>query len=301
MGNTGDGVLIANGANSNSIGDGTGLGANVVSGNGGDGIHIDGSGLVGRVGTENNVIIDNLIGTSVTGNAALGNKGDGVLIENGANSNTIGAETSVNVISANQNGIHISGPGTTGNSILGNYIGQNISGSGALGNAGNGILIDGAASANLIGDDTTGGGNIVSGNGGNGIYISGTGIVAARAGTTGNIVVGNLIGTDSSGSTGSANKGDGILIDDGANANKIGDGTISGANTISSNGGNGIQIDGSNLTVPKGKVGTSNNVIFGDMIGVDISGSNAWGTRETASSSTMAGVTIRLVRRSATT
>ena len=68
----------------------------------------------------------------------------------------------------------------------------------------------------MIGDDNEGGGNSIAGNSGNGIHISGIGVVSAGRGTEGNTIFGNDIGnyfsTELQGSVKLPNLGDGILI-----------------------------------------------------------------------------------------
>jgi hypothetical protein len=86
--NGGSGVLIS-GTSGNTVG-GTSAGdANVISGNGGDGIRIDG------LTAANNLIVANFIGTDATGTLARGNTLDGVAVVNGAHDNLIGRSDSV--------------------------------------------------------------------------------------------------------------------------------------------------------------------------------------------------------------
>ena len=104
MGNSGDGVLIDKGANENAIGGGAPGDANVISANLGNGIHMTGTGSVkAGIGTTENTVLGNHIGTDITGAKALGNSGDGILLDGGANYNAIGDGTSAdaNIISAN--------------------------------------------------------------------------------------------------------------------------------------------------------------------------------------------------------
>jgi hypothetical protein len=75
-----------------------------------------------------------------------------------------------------------------GNRIEGNYLGTDSSGTTALGNL-RGVSIDGSAN-NTVGGTTPASRNIISGNSGNGVYI-------VNAGD--NMVVGNYIGTDVTG------------------------------------------------------------------------------------------------------
>jgi parallel beta-helix repeat protein len=255
LGNGLDGVLIRNGATGNTIG-GTSPGArNVISGNQhGEGVDI--------ASASDNVIAGNFIGTDVSGTVALGNTG-GVFIEGGASRNTIGGftETARNVISGNQQGDGVDIASASDNVIAGNYIGTDVSGTVALGNqgggaasGGNGILFE-AASDNLIS------GNLISGNAGWGIFF----FVSP---TNGNVIRGNKIGTDASGTHALGNAQDGILFyDPGVTNNIIGGTTPGDGNLISGNKHSGIVIVG------------SGNVIQGNEIGTDISGTVALGNQ----------------------
>ena len=85
-----------------------------------------------------------------------------------------------------------------------------------------------------------------------------------------NVIAGNLIGTDATGSyavaNGWGNDSDGIELEQGSSGNTIG-GTASGAgNVISGNTDDGVEITGS---------GTTGNVVAGDFIGTDVSGTMA--------------------------
>ena len=87
------------------------------------------------------------------------------------------------------------------------------------------------------------------------------------SGTTGNIVEGNYIGTDSTGLHALPNY-DGVLIQNGAADNTIGGTTAAAGDVISGNSWDGVHIvDG----------GTSGNVVEGNYIGVTASGSAALG------------------------
>jgi hypothetical protein len=122
----------------------------------------------------------------------------------------------------------------TGNVVQGNRIGTDASGSQPLGNGGHGLLIEGGSST-LIGGQTVGAGNLISANQGSGVVLAGPG--------HGNLVQGNFIGTDDSGTAALGNAGDGVHIS-GSNNHVIG-GEASGAgNTIAFNGGDGVLVDG---------------------------------------------------------
>jgi CSLREA domain-containing protein len=177
----GGGVWLGSGSNNNLVGglqEGVG---NLISGNLGNGV------TIAEPGSTRNDVQGNYIGTDVTGIYALGNGGQGVNIGNGASDNLV----SGNLISGNtSDGILLSQLETTGTRVLGNYIGMNRNGNAALPNGGDGILLE--ASLSTIGGTEPGAGNLISGNNGNGIAI--------RHEAAGNIVQGNYIGTDATGS-----------------------------------------------------------------------------------------------------
>jgi large repetitive protein len=253
-------------SSNNTIG-GTNAGArNIISGNIGEGILISGAGTTG------NLVEGDYIGSDATGTLAVGNDG-GVWMQSGAASNTIGGTNagSADVISGSfNNEMEISGTGTMGNVVEGDFIGTaapvatGVDVAAALPNALNGVIIENGASGNTIGGTTTGARNVISGNTGsgpdsNGVYIEG-------AGTSGNVVEGDFIGTDSAGGAALGNSGNGILIAFGATGNTIGGTTAGARNVISGNTYSGIAIEQS---------GTSGNVVEGDFIGTNAAGNAA--------------------------
>src|SRR5262249_35131137 len=151
----------------------------------------------------------NYLGTNAAGTAGLGSQLFGVLVSGGPSGNLIGGTTAAarNVISGNSLGVLLDGANS--NSVRGNYIGTDASGTAAVGNTQAGVQIAAGAQNNLIGDDGSGGGNVISGNTSTGIGISGSG-------TSNNTVAGNYIGLDATGTTGLANSGDGVRINGGA-------------------------------------------------------------------------------------
>ncbi|MBI1918278.1 MAG: hypothetical protein HYS12_26600, partial [Planctomycetes bacterium] len=248
-----------NGTNGITISDGTdniigGAVGNLISGNGGDGIGINGT------GAQRNVVKGNKIGTDVNGTAALPNGGEGVLIYNGANNNTIGGvlgSTDENLIAGNtKNGVHLTNSGTLANVVVGNYIGTDLSGLQALGNGQNGVLIDDGASSSIGQTNTNGRYNIISGNALDGVHIEGTD-------TTSNFVSGNIIGLDHCGCNIVANGGDGVHIVD-APSNAVGGRASYGeGNLISGNTKAGVDIEGS---------GAVSNNVLGNFIGTGLDG-----------------------------
>jgi titin len=249
LGNRNVGVVIS-GAGGNLIGV-----SNVISGNLRNGIYLTG-------GAGGNLVQGNLIGLSAAGTTALPNGFNGISISGGS-SNTIGGAVASarNVISGNgTNGIGILTLSDVLNTVAGNYIGTDVTGTKAVSNTLAGIYIQ--ACSNLIGGVTPGSGNVISGNGQQGIWLVGTG-----GNVISNVVQGNLIGLDATGTASLGNGNAGIGISSAA-ANQIG-GTASGArNVISGNGNNGMYLVGA---------GTSCNVIQGNYIGTDTNGTLARG------------------------
>jgi hypothetical protein len=262
QGNGGDGVVIL-GTSSNRVGGTTAAARNIISGNNGNGLFITGS-LATR-----NVVQGNRIGTTATGAAGLGNTQAGVRL-NGAPGNTIGGTTAAtgNLISANSAGILITGAGATGNLVQGNFIGTNPAGTAALGQVDDGVVIDNAP-GNTIGGTVAAARNVISGNGGDGIFM----INAA----SGNLVQGNYIGTNAAG-TAAVGNFNGVHIGTStgsAPGNTIG-GTVTGAgNVISGNLSNGVAIDSA----------ASGNLVQGNFIGTNAAGTASLGNLH-------AGVTI---------
>ncbi|MDP2949216.1 MAG: CSLREA domain-containing protein [Chloroflexota bacterium] len=184
-----------------------------------------------------------------------------VMVQPGAQRNEIGSPGpgQGNVISANDEGIVIGGAGAEGNVVRGNLIGVDAGGSTAMSNR-NGVHIYAEARANLIGGSNPGDRNIISGNEGVGITISGSA----------NIVQGNYIGTDTSGTAAIPNAFEGIWIAPGAQDNVIGGSTPEERNIISGNELLGLRISGP---------GATGNVVKGNYVGVDASGSAALANR----------------------
>jgi CSLREA domain-containing protein len=271
-GNAGDGVFINN-ASGNAIGGAMIAARNIISGNGANGVLIFGTGATG------NQLQRNLIGTDITGTESLGNSRDGVLIV-GASASTIGGTSAGagNIISGNATGIEITGNNASGILVQGNLIGTTLGGKMPLGNAGEGVSVD--AARNTIGGTVAGAQNLISSNGRNGIFISGSG-------ATGNLVQGNFIGADSTGTAALSNSSDGVALFD-STSNTIGGAASGAGNLISSNGRHGVSIAGS---------GATGNQVQGNLIGTTLAGTaslaNAGnGVAVYAAQNTIGGTTV---------
>jgi Ca2+-binding RTX toxin-like protein len=284
VGNGNDGIYIQ--AAGNTVGGYAAGDGNLISGNGGNGIEISGVIGFGAFVAQNNLVEGNFIGTDVTGLAALGNQGNGIRFDTNAGGNTIGGGDASavaviapgvgsllgfanayggNLISGNvQNGVYLDNTGAFGpannNLIEGNFIGVGIDGKTALGNA-NGVLGDGGEFSNVIGGTAKGTGNVISGNTFDGVEFTDPSGIGTRL----NVVEGNYIGTDSTGSFAVANLY-GVAILSGASGNIVRDNVISGNTNF------GVEISGVTLFSA-----TSNNLVEGNYIGVNAAGTAAIG------------------------
>jgi hypothetical protein len=184
------------------------------------------------------VLEGNYVGTDATGSLDLGNADDGVKVN--GNNNTIGGASAArrNVISGNNDeGVDIN-PGAAGNVVIGNYIGTNAAASVAiangLGGASGGVVIGG--NSNRVGGSAPGEGNVIAGNAPIGLRF--------HMAASGNIALGNFIGTNASGAATIGNTGGGVVIEGDSTNNTVG-GTAAGeTNTVAYNGGDGVFITG---------------------------------------------------------
>jgi CSLREA domain-containing protein len=269
-GNNAAGVVILFAPN-NIIGGTQPAQRNVISGNTGGsgggfgGVHISADGATG------NRVEGNFIGTTADGTGDLGNGGDGVLIIsqliNGVQANvpnnTVGGTASGagNVISGNGgDGVSISGSGAEFNKVEGNRIGTKADGTGDLGNGESPVPADGVfisrAPNNTIGGTASGAGNRISGNGDDGVTISGSG-------AEDNKLEGNRI---------SGNSNDGVSI--AASNNTIGGTSTDARNHITANGDDGVEINDT-----FGFEATGNSILFNSIysntgLGIDLVGTD---------------------------
>jgi hypothetical protein len=222
-------------------------GRNIISGNLEMGVLIRNSDFV--------AVQNNYIGVDALGTSALPNGLSGIGISDGSNNALIGGEIGVlgNVISGNtQLGIRVSDEGTTGNQILGNLIGTDSTGEYAIPNELSGIYFRESANDNLVGNGQYDHQNIISGNLQAGLVINNT---------SGIIVTGNYIGTDITGEYSIPNAYSGISIENGSSNTLIGGSEEGMGNLISGNTELGVYVS---------DIGTTDTVIMGNFIGVNI-------------------------------
>jgi VCBS repeat-containing protein len=192
--------------------------------------NIAGDGILINATAAGSRIVGNFIGTDEYGDMVKGNTGAGIRVEDAAGVQIGGPQPEDrNIIAGNgSSGILLNGVGTVGTVIQGNYIGVDIDGQMALGNGKNGIDLIGGAHQNRIE------GNIIGGSSGAGIRLSGGGVQD-------NVIIGNYIGTNV-GYDNLVNGAQGVLIENGASNNTIGD--AGGGNLIAYNDADGILVTG---------------------------------------------------------
>ncbi len=204
------------------------------------------------VSRRDNVRIEaNYIGTNPSGAIDRGNGGAGVRVLNGDNNTIVG-----NLISGNDTGVTIEGSTSTGNIVTGNLIGTDATGTFVLGNVAAGVEI--GSPGNMVGGATQADRNLISGN------ASGVTLVTANA--TGNVIQGNYIGTDVTGTQPLANQYGVEIVD--AGGNTTGGAAAGAGNLISGNTKAGLR-----------SLRGDNNLVQGNLIGTDESSAGAVANR----------------------
>ena len=301
----GNGIVLASGANDNLIGSGcqltltddsgntTGINGspppsavnltavgqrNVISGNSGG---YGGGGVC--IFSSNNVVAGNFLGTDSSGTTGIGDSvagvaSNGVLIENGSYNLIGGSDAdSRNIISGNTSSTSVTVYGAdvrlwnaADNTVVGNYIGTDASGTQAIAGtqAGVGVFLAyGTNQSNTIQQ------NVVSGH-------PITGVVIAEGYEIDNLVEGNLIGTDYSGSSDIHNEyGVGFIA--GATSNQIVRNTIAynltaGITSIYAPPGDAFPVG----YYSTGNTFQQNSIYQNGVIGIDLGGTYNLGTTQ---------------------
>ncbi len=143
--------------------------------------------------------------------------------------------------------IQIDTANATGNVIKGCWIGLDASGAAAAPNAYAGISLTNGAHGNTVGGLTSSSRNVISGGSSEGVNIS-------DPTTTGNVVIGNFIGLDSTGTTALGNTYSGVSITNGAHDNIVGGTSAGSRNFICANGFDGVSMSGT----------AANNIVQGN-------------------------------------
>lgn len=250
------------------VGGTTAAARNILSGNSDCGVEVYGGGIVQG----------NYIGTDVSGTRPLGNGDHGILVRSTLEDVLIGGDTpgAGNVISASGlSGIKFRGD--TGNVaglkvvIQGNFIGTDVTGTVALGNGTRtawphryraGIESENQHFPVIVGGVSPGAGNLISGNGGDGIIFYNN--------AYGYLVQGNLIGTDITGAKPLGNGFAGIHVwsvwwEWDLTENMIGGTDPRAANTIAFNGTEGVFLEAGKRTSI-----LSNAIFANGTLGIDL-------------------------------
>lgn len=159
----------------------------------------------------------------------------------------------------NWNGLTLLYADATNNTIAGCWCGLDATGTNRAPNAYQGVLVSSGASRNIIGGTNALARNVLSGNSQYGFFITDTN-------TTGNIVLGNYVGTDATGTLAVSNTVSGAFVGNGSRSNVIGGAVAAARNVFSGNRNAGLWLTG---------VGTKQNVVQRNFFGLDASGSVA--------------------------
>ena len=242
------GLHIEQGAYGNRIGGVLPAERNVIGGNARHGIGF------WHVGTNQNQVLNNMIGLAPNGLSSLSNRVHGIDLNYGASLNIVGGveQGERNVISGNNGaGVEISHTGdTTQNEIMGNYIGTNLSGNQAPGfaaNGGYGVSLKDRVVNNLVAN------NVVGNNRSGGVFVDNFGNCC----TSDNVIEYNRIGIGVDGAA-IGNTLFGISVQ--APRTRIGPGNVVAYNPV------GIQIYGSNS---QGNTITQNSIFGNSDLGID--------------------------------
>ena len=265
LGNRNAGVaLVGSGTASNLVGGEDRESRNVIAGNGRSGVLLSDRAVSNR-------IYGNFIGLAADGTTVVRNGLHGVSLEN-ASSNFIGAPANPagsapgNVIAGNGDGSQGNGvgvfvsAGSTLNEIEGNVIGADASAALPRPNRLSGVILDGAGTrANQVGRAAADGGNIIVGNGLDGVTI--------QNGAAENTIYNNAIGIN----TANAQLGNGrhgvAVYSTGSDLNLIGGPAAFQGNVIAANSQDGVRL----------AEAAARNKVQGNRIGMDASGTTALG------------------------
>src|SRR5262249_25089531 len=200
---------------------------NLISGNQGSGVKIEGATAT------TNQVIGNYIGTDITGTTDVANGDWGVFVK--ASGTVIGGlqEGQRNVISGNKRaGVYIQGAVNV--LVLGNYIGTNKTGEAKVPNNGTaGVYVNNDCINVHIGGTDAGAKNVISGNVGAGVFILNSQFT---------YVQGNYIGTNAAGNGLLGNDGPGVGTSN-APDTQIGGPGSGEHNVIGGNGGPAVDAD----------------------------------------------------------
>jgi hypothetical protein len=223
------GVFLPGATSANHIGDGQAGGGNLISGNSVAGIDVGTS-------PDQTHVAGNLIGTAASGSGSVPN-GTGILVEGGTNTliGSLFAGTR-NIVSGNLGaGVDIRNSAQTV-SVRGDFIGLDVNGLRDPNQ--DGVVLSSAGTGNVIGGSLLGEGDVISGNTGSGVNVTGQSAS----------ILGNTIGLDPPGSDPRGNGGSGVVLAGSQN-------TLAN-NVISDNEQEGVALGGDQNHLQRNFVGT---------------------------------------------
>ena len=209
----------------------------------------------------NSLVAGNLVGTDITGLHRLAQNGVLSMNTGGGSNNVVGGAT------AAARNIFIDGvfvPGA-GNQIQGNFLGLDVTGTIVISSPSQGLVTGTSSSNNEIGGSAAGAGNRVGGTGDSGINIDGDG----------NVVRGNQVGTEGTGTVRLANGYWGILVGVNSTNTTIGGVGPGEGNIVAYNRGYaGVVVQGVNATVRGNSIFENAGIQADSGLAIDLTGGN---------------------------
>ena len=244
---------------------------NLISGNSLAGVEVAGRGNGAAVAVLGDTRIEgNRIGTNAAGTAAVPNVRPGIFVRLNVTGVTIGGATpgAGNVISGNlDDGVIVEV--SDGIVVEGNLVGVDATGTQPLGNSQSGVLLFCSNNAVVRGNVASANGRGTGANVGSG--IGGTCVITGVEGA-GNLIVGNWVGTDRTGTLdlGNAAAGNGqsgMTFSQRLRETVVGGVDPADANVIAFNAGPGLTVRASLL----GSVAVGGNIVYGNAgLGLDV-------------------------------
>ena len=209
----------------------------------------------------NSLVAGNLVGTDITGLHRLSQNGV-ISINTGGGANNVVGGTTAAARNVFIDSIFVPG---AGNQIQGNFVGLDVTGTIVISTNAGGISVGTSSSNNTIGGSAAGAGNRVGGTGDSAINIDGDG----------NVVRGNQVGTDATGTVRLANGYWGILAGVNSSNTTIGGVGPGEGNIVAYNRGYaGVVVMGVNATVRGNSIFDNAGIQANSGLAIDLTGGN---------------------------
>ena len=209
----------------------------------------------------NSLVAGNLVGTDITGLHRLSQNGV-ISINTGGGANNVVGGTTAAARNVFIDSIFV--PGAS-NQIQGNFVGLDVTGAIVISTNAGGISVGTSSSNNTIGGSAAGAANRVGGTGDSGINIEGDG----------NVVQGNQVGTDATGTVRLANGYWGILVGVNSSNTTIGGVGPGEGNVVAYNRGYAaVVVMGVNATVRGNSIFDNAGIQANSGLAIDLTGGN---------------------------